>query len=86
MVGHSAGRGVRSHERYTRKRINEMRLQDVRNRRERRINPKLRDNPERTGAIPSALLFSYMRKYGDDYLQHVQEFMRREGLYWGEKR
>lgn len=61
-----------------------MRKQDMRQKRERRINSKTRDNPVRSGAIPSALLFAYKRKYGNDYLQHVEAFMKREGLWWGE--
>ena len=82
MIGHSAGRSVREQEAHTARRIAEMRKTDAQKRRQRGRNE--RDNPRRQGAIPSALLFSYKRKYGNDYLQHVEAFMKREGLWWGD--
>ena len=83
MVGHSAGRTVAQQEAHTRKRIEHMRKVTQAKKRERRVSLKGHDDPMISGGIPSALLFSYMRKYGHDYVQHVEEFMRREGLYWG---
>jgi len=83
MVGHSQGRDVAQQEAHTRSRIEQMRQADIRAQRENKISLKGRDNPQRVGAIPSALLFSLKRQYGQDYLQKAKELMQREGLYWG---
>lgn len=83
MVGHSQGRSVAQQEAHTRSRIEQMRQADIKAQRENKISLKGRDNPQRVGAIPSALLFSLKRQYGQDYLQKAKELMQREGLYWG---
>lgn len=84
MVGHAEGRDAFDQEAVTRARIEEMRKQDQATKREHRINSKLRDNPRRVGAIPSALLFSLKRQYGSDYLQKAEELMRSQGCWWGD--
>jgi hypothetical protein len=83
-VGRANGLSSVEHERVTRQRIEEMRKEDQAAKRERRINGKFRDNPHRVGAIPSALLFSLKRQYGNDFVQKAREVMKRENLYWGD--
>lgn len=84
MVGHAHGRSVAEQESHTRKQIEEMRKKAGAQKRERRINAKVRDNPYVSGAIPSALLFALRRQYGHDYLQKAKELMQRENLWFGE--
>jgi len=85
MVGHAIGNpDAVDHERVTRERIEQMRTADQATKREHRINLKARDNPRRVGAIPSALLFSLKRQYGNDYVQKAKELMKRENLWWGD--
>lgn len=84
MVGHANGRSVAEQEAYTRQQIEDLRKRAAQQKRERRINAKVRDNPYVSGAIPSALLFSLRRQYGHDYLQKAKELMKRENLWFGE--
>lgn len=82
-VGHAMGRSVAQQERHTADKIAAMRKHDIQVRRALRMAGQDTAGT-RVGAIPSALLFSLKRQYGNDYLQKAKELMKREGLWWGE--
>lgn len=82
-VGHALGRTASQQERHTAEQIAAMRTRDIQTRRALRMAGQDTAGT-RVGAIPSALLFSLKRQYGQDYLQKAKELMKREGLWWGE--